>query len=212
MKLYNFTLAPNGKRVQAFLKEKKINLDTFELNVRDGEQFKEPFKTMNPFNCIPFLELEDGTIISESVSICRYLEEKYYPSPSLFGDTPKNKAYIDMWNRRLELDCLSPLGYALRNKVSFFADRVIAGTRNDIKQSPDIVERGIQMANLLFERINLHLEKNEFICGDNFSIADITGHSIFFNCERFKFEVPTKFENVLKWKSTLYKRDCFKDE
>ena len=54
--------------------------------------------------------------------------------------TPKEKAYIDMWNRRLELDALSPLGYAARNKVAFFADRVLAGTRNDIKQSQDIVE------------------------------------------------------------------------
>ena len=65
MKLYNFSLAPNGLRVLAFLKEKKIKLDTHEVNVRDGEQFKEPFKSMNSFNCIPFLELDDGTIITE---------------------------------------------------------------------------------------------------------------------------------------------------
>ncbi len=212
MKLYNFSLAPNGQRVQAFLNEKKITLETRQINVRDGEQFKEPFKSMNPFNCIPFLELDDGTIISESISICRYLEEEHFPNPSLFGNNPQNKAYIDMWNRRLELDCLTPLGFALRNKVSMFADRVLAGTRNDIKQSPDVVERGMQMTNLLFERINPCLEKNEFICGDNFSVADITGHSIFLYCERFKFEIPTKFENVLKWKSKLYERECFKYE
>ena len=212
MKLYNFTLAPNGKRVQAFLKEKKINLDTFELNVRDGEQFKEPFKTMNPFNCIPFLELEDGTIISESVSICRYLEEKYYPSPSLFGDTPKNKAYIDMWNRRLELDAFSPLGNALRNKEAFFSDRVLAGTRGDIKQSPDIVERGRQMSNLLFKRIDYYLKDKEFICGDNFTIADITGYFIFVTLKRLKFDIPKEFKNVQKWKLNLLNRECFNNE
>ncbi len=212
MKLYNFSLAPNGLRVLAFLKEKKIKLDTHEVNVRDGEQFKEPFKSMNSFNCIPFLELDDGTIITESVSICRYLEEEYYPNPPLFGNSPKKRAQIDMWNRRLELDCLTPLGHALRNKISFFADRVLAGTRNNIKQSNDIVERGIEMSNLLFDRIEPHLEKNKFICGEEFSVADITGHSIFISFERLKFEVPSKFKNVIKWKSRLYEKDCFKNE
>lgn len=212
MILYNFSLAPNGQRVNAFLKEKNISIDSQEINVREGEQFKEPFQAMNPFNCIPFLKLDDGTIISESVSICKYLEEELHPNPSLFGRTPREKAYIDMWNRRLELDALLPLGHAARNKVAFFADRVLAGTRNDIKQSQDIVERGKQMADLLFKRINPHLEKNKFICGENFSIADITGHSIFVTCERLKFEISENFQNVLKWKSTLEKRECFKNE
>ena len=212
MKLYTFSLAPNGQRVTAFLKEKNISIESQEINVREGEQFKEPFQSMNPFNCIPFLKLSDGSIISESVSICKYLEEELYPNPSLFGSTPKEKAYIDMWNRRLELDALSPLGYAARNKVAFFADRVLAGTRNDIKQSQDIVERGKQMADLLFNRINPHLEKNKFICGEKFSIADITGHSIFVTCERLKFDISDNFQNVLKWKSTLEKRECFKNE
>tara|TARA_B100001540_G_scaffold301518_1_gene308059 strand:- start:105 stop:743 length:639 start_codon:yes stop_codon:yes gene_type:complete len=212
MILYNFSLAPNGQRVNAFLKEKNISIDSQEINVREGEQFKEPFQSMNPFNCIPFLKLDDGSIISESVSICKYLEEELHPNPSLFGRTPKEKAYIDMWNRRLELDALLPLGHAARNKVAFFADRVLAGTRNDIKQSQDIVERGKQMADLLFKRINPHLEKNKFICGENFSIADITGHSIFVTCERLKFEISENFQNVLKWKSTLEKRECFKNE
>ena len=212
MILYNFSLAPNGQRVNAFLKEKNISIDSQEINVREGEQFKEPFQSMNPFNCIPFLKLDDGSIISESVSICKYLEEELHPNPSLFGRTPREKAYIDMWNRRLELDALLPLGHAARNKVAFFADRVLAGTRNDIKQSQDIVERGKQMADLLFKRINPHLEKNKFICGENFSIADITGHSIFVTCERLKFEISENFQNVLKWKSTLEKRECFQNE
>ena len=68
------------------------------------------------------------------------------------------------------------------------------------------------MADLLFKRINPHLEKNKFICGENFSIADITGHSIFVTCERLKFEISENFQNVLKWKSTLEKRECFKSE
>ena len=84
MKLYNFTPAANALRVEMFLNEKSINLETIQVNVREDELFKEPYKSMNPFNCVPFLELEDGTIITETISICRYIEEKH-PDPVLFG-------------------------------------------------------------------------------------------------------------------------------
>ena len=126
MKLYNFTLAPNGRRVKIFLKFKNKEIPEQEINVREGEQFKEPFISMNPFNCVPFLQLDDNTIISESISICRYLEEEHFPEPTLFGSTPKMRAYIDMWNRRLELDGYSPLGNAIRNKSSFFVFFILA--------------------------------------------------------------------------------------
>ena len=98
-----------------------------------------------------------------------------------------------MWNRRLELDAFSPLGNAIRNKEAFFSDRVLAGTRADIKQSPDIVERGRQMSNLLFKRIDYYLKDKEFICGDNFTIADITGYFIFITLKRLKFDIPKEF-------------------
>ena len=209
MKLYNFSPSPNGKRVNVFLKEKKIKLEVFELNVREDEQFKEPFNSMNPFNCVPFLELDNGEIISESVSVCRYLEE-LFPYPSLFGSTGLERAQIDMWNRRLELDALGPLGNAVRNKLPFFAGKVLAGTRNSIEQNSEIVDRGIQMAKLLFERIDSHLGSNEFVAGSSFSIADITGFFVFTACDALEFEIPKKYSNVLSWKKVLLQRDCFK--
>ena len=175
MKLYNFAPAPNAQRVQVFINEKNIEIEQVELNVRDGEQFKEPFQSMNPFNCIPFLELNDGTVISETISICRYLEE-LYPNPSLFGLSREDRALIDMWNRRLELDGFIPILYALRNKAPRFEGKVIPGTRNDLKQIPAVVERGVDMFQILLNRINPHLSNSKFIAGLEFSIADITGY------------------------------------
>jgi glutathione S-transferase len=90
MKLYNFTPAANALRVEMFLNEKSINLETIQVNVREDELFKEPYKSMNPFNCVPFLELEDGTIITETISICRYIEENI-PDPVLFGSNAKKE-------------------------------------------------------------------------------------------------------------------------
>ncbi|MFL2796945.1 MAG: glutathione S-transferase N-terminal domain-containing protein [Paracoccaceae bacterium] len=76
VKLYQFDLAPSSNRVAIFLKETGINVPTIQLNVRDGEQFKEPYNSLNPFHCVPFLELGNGVVISESLAICRYLGGK----------------------------------------------------------------------------------------------------------------------------------------
>ena len=99
---------------------------------------RDRYKTMNPFNCVPFLELEEGTIISETISICRYLEDKFQ-NPNLFGNNSKEIAVIDMWNRRIELDGFLPLLHSVRNKTSFFKGKVVPGTRNEIDQSPEIL-------------------------------------------------------------------------
>ena len=88
MKLFDFEPAANAQRVQVFIREKDIEIPTEQLNVREGRQFSEPFTSMNPFHCVPFLELDDGTVISEAISICRYLEE-IYPNLVLFGTTAK---------------------------------------------------------------------------------------------------------------------------
>ena len=205
MKLYNFTPAANALRVEMFLSEKNIKLETVQVNVREDEIFKEPYNTMNPFNCVPFLELDDGTVISETISICRYLES-IYPTPSLFGKNSKDEAIIDMWNRRIELDGFLPLLHSVRNKTSFFAGKVIPGTRNKMKQSPELVIRGIEMFKILLNRIEPHLEHNQFISGERFSIADITGHFMLYLSKILKIDIKKEYVNVFRWQVELEKR------
>jgi len=205
MKLYNFTPAANALRVEMFLSEKNIKLETVQVNVREDEIFKEPYNTMNPFNCVPFLELDDGTVISETISICRYLES-IYPTPSLFGKNSKDEAIIDMWNRRIELDGFLPLLHSVRNKTSFFAGKVIPGTRNKMKQSPELVIRGIEMFKILLNRIEPHLEHNQFISGERFSIADITGHFMLYLSKILKIDLTKEYVNIFRWQTELEKR------
>ena len=205
MKLYSFSLAPNGRRVTAFLNEKEIKLDVVELNARNGEQLQEPYKSMNTFNCIPFLELDDGTVISESLSICRYLEA-IYPSIPLFGKSNKEQAIVDMWCRRIELDALTPLFYAVRNTVPLFKDRVLAGSRIAIKQEKIFLERAIDMINLFFSRVEKDFNGKEFICGNFFSVADISGFFVLSVMNKLKIEIPDHCNNVKKWGDRLFKR------
>ena len=205
MKLYTFAPAANALRVEMFLREKELKLETISVNVREDELFKEPYNSMNPFNCIPFLELENGTIITETISICRYLDEQSNSS-KLFGNDTEERAIIDMWNRRIELDGFLPLLHSVRNKTSFFKGKVVPGTRTSITQSPEIVERGIEMFDILLNRIEPHLSKNKYLLGDKFTIADITSHFMFNLSNMLKIDFGQKYKNVYRWKYDLEKR------
>lgn len=205
MKLYDFGPAANGQRVRVFLAEKGITLPSTELNVRDGHQFKEPFASLNPFHCVPFLELDDGTVISESISICRYLEEMY-PEPSLFGRNATERATIDMWNRRLELDGFMPILHAVRNHLPNFKGRVVPGTRTDLAQLPAMVERGKEMLDILLSRLEPQMSKSEFIAGPNVSVADITGYFMINMAQKVEMDIENRYPNIHRWHKAFASR------
>ena len=208
MKLFDFEPAANAQRVQVFIREKDIEIPTEQLNVREGKQFLEPFTSMNPFHCVPFLELDDGTVISESVSICRYLEE-IYPNPALFGTTAETRAIIDMWLRRFELDGFIPLLHAVRNHAENFKGRVIPGTRTDLPQSPEMVARGIEMGKMFLERVEPHMADNEFVAGSRFSVADITAFFTVKLTRPLEIDINSSYPAVAAWMDRMSKRKAF---
>ena len=208
MKLYDFELAPNAQRVRVFLAEKGLEVPTEQLNVRDDDQFVEPFTSMNPFHCVPFLELDDGTVIAESMSICRYLEE-LNPKPALFGRTAEERAVIDMWLRRFELDAFIPMLHAVRNHVPMFAGRVVPGTRTDLPQLPVMVTRGKEMMEVFLARVEPHMAQNEFIAGPDFTIADITGYFTVRMTNALEMDLTTSYPAVTAWFAKVSQRPAF---
>ena len=208
MKLYDFELAPNAQRVRVFLAEKGLEVPTEQLNVRDDDQFVEPFTSMNPFHCVPFLELDDGKVIAESMSICRYLEE-LHPEPPLFGRTAEERAVIDMWLRRFELDAFIPMLHAVRNHVPMFAGRVVPGTRTDLPQLPVMVTRGKEMMEVFLARVEPHMAQNEFIAGPDFTIADITGYFTVSMTNGLEMDLTTPYPAVTAWFAKVSQRPAF---
>lgn len=208
MKFYDFTLAPSSQRVRVYLAEKGLELPTEQLNVREDEQFAEPFTSMNPFHCVPFLVLDDGTVIAESMSICSYLEE-LHPEPPLFGRTPAERAVVDMWMRRFELDAFIPLLHALRNHLPNFAGKVVPGTRTDLPQSEAMVGRGKEMAGVLFDRAEPHMAKNEFVAGPDFSVADITGFFTLRMAYALEMDIGASWPATHAWFQKVSARPAF---
>ncbi|MDG1971140.1 MAG: glutathione S-transferase family protein [Paracoccaceae bacterium] len=204
MKLHTFGPAANGRRVAVFLAEKGLEIETSELKVREGAQFEEPFTTMNPFHCVPFLELDSGQIIAESIAICRYLEAKHPENP-LFGRTDEEKAEIEMWLRRVELDAFIPLLHAVRNAVPSFAGRVLPGTRSDLPQLSVMTTRGVETATLFFDRTEPLLAGKEFLAGDEFSIADIIGALTVNMAKALEMDIEA-WPNVHRWHQVISTR------
>jgi glutathione S-transferase len=101
MQLYN-SLGPNPRLVRMFLLEKGVALPTTEIDLLAGENRRPPYTDKNPAGQMPALELDDGRVLSETIAICEYLEEKH-PKPALIGATAEERAETRMWQRRLEL-------------------------------------------------------------------------------------------------------------
>src|SRR6202795_458082 len=103
MKLYQSSASPNSRRVRIFLAEKGVSMPIVPVDLGAREQFSEAYAAINPRRVVPTLVLEDGTAIGEVPAILRYIEE-IHPKPPLLGSTPKAKALVTMWERRVELE------------------------------------------------------------------------------------------------------------
>jgi glutathione S-transferase len=152
---------------------------------------------------VPVLELDDGTRIGESVAICRYLEETY-PEPPLMGTDARDKAIVEMWNRRAELEGFLAVGEAVRNGEPRFAGRALPGTR-DVAQIPALVERGKAAALRFYAKLDRQLA-NEFVAGPRFTIADITAFIAIEFGTRAAITVPDACGNVARWYTAVSKR------
>ena len=205
MKLYDFALAPNPRRVRMFLSEKGIEVPSVQINTRSQEQFSDEFQKINPRATVPALVLDDGTVLTESISICRYFEAMH-PTPSLFGGEAKAVALIDMWNRRVEIECYAPAADVVRNTLEMFADRAIPGIPSGVPQIPALAERGRASYRRFLGRLDEQLAGNKFVAGDAFSVADITAFITLDFAKRGELEVPAECANVLRWQGEVSQR------
>ena len=165
MKLYDSTLAPNPRRVRIFLAEKGVTVPTVQVDIAKAENRQPPYLAKNPLGGVPILELDDGTVIAETVAICRYFEETH-PSPPLFGTDAKDRALVEMWQRRMELEIAIPIMQVFRNTHAFFKGR--------IPQVPEYGEVCRQAAESRMKWLDGELAGRKFVAGDRFTIADIT--------------------------------------
>ncbi len=156
--------APNPRRVRIFAAEKGIELPSQEVSIPKREQKSPEFMAKSPRGQTPALELDDGTVIAESVAICRYLEA-LHPEPRLFGTTPTEIGLIEMWSRRVEMIAMNPIGQVWVHTHKFTAALPGRNAEWGEANRPRVSD-----AFAFFDR---SLEDREFLAGDTYSMADI---------------------------------------
>ena len=163
MILYDYPGGPNPRRVRIFLAEKGISVPMETVDIMTRRNRQPDFLEKNPTGGIPILELDDGTCISESVAICRYFEE-LHPEPPLFGTGAKERAIIEMWLRRVELNLMVPIGMVWVHGHPL--------TAKLIRQIPEAAAQNRVRTAMGYKLLNDQLAENEFIAGDAYSVVD----------------------------------------
>ena len=165
MKLYNeANPAPNPRRVRIFLAEKGISIPFVHVPMRQGAHKSPEFMLKNSLGQVPVLELDDGSTLSESVAICRYLEE-LHPAPALFGEDPWQRAQVEMWSRRIE--------FGLMNRVAAVWVNTHKYTAHLGTQYADFGEASRVRALKAMAWLDDELKDREFLANAGFSMADI---------------------------------------
>jgi len=136
MKFYN-SIGPNPRMVRMFMAEKGLTVPKVEVDLRGGENRREPYLKANPSGQMPALELDDGTVLAEITAICEYVDEVKKDTPSLIGDTAEERAKTRMWTRRIDLNIVEPAVNAFRyaEGLKLFQNRIrcIPQAADDLK-------------------------------------------------------------------------------
>ena len=202
MKIYESRNTPNCRRVTIFLAEKGITDIEFEqLDLQRGDNLSDEFKARNPFKGVPVLELDDGSHLSESVAICRYFEE-LQPEPPLFGSGARQRAEIEMWNRRVELGFFLPVAYVFRHGTGFFKDRETVVPAWAEANRPAIAAG--------YRLLNRQLAEQAWLCGEQMSIADITAYCAVEFAGGTGSRIPEDCEHVTRWFRQMRQRPSVK--
>lgn len=198
MKLYDGGRAPNPRRVRIYLAEKGIDVPKEPVDLGALQHKSAAFTALNPVQRLPVLVLDDGTVISESIAICRYFEV-LHPEPPLFGRGAMEIARIEMWNRRLELHLLFSVSHVFRHTHPAMKEL-------EVPQVPAWAEANKPRIAAFLDILDRELERHPFVAGDRYSVADITGLVAIDLMKPAKLALPNEFGNVRRWHKDVSSR------
>ena len=202
MKLYDGGRAPNPRRVKVFLAEKGITVPTEQVNLGKLAHKAAAYTAINPLQRVPALELDDGTVLCESIAICRYFEH-LQPEPALFGTGAKEMAVVEMWERRIEFHLLGPISHVFRNSHPAMKEM-------EVPQVPAWAEANKPRVMDFLALLDRELGARRYIAGEHYSVADITGMIAVDFMKPAKLAMPDGLNNLKRWHEGVSSRPSAK--
>ena len=201
MKFYNFVHAPNARVVRMFMAERGIEVPYVEVDLRGGENRREPYMAKVPTGTLPALELDDGLVLSEITALCEYLDETT-PGLSLVGSNARERAETRMWTRLIDLNIVEPMtaGFRFAEGLKMFEPRIhcIPQAATDLKQ----------IAQEKLAWLDKQMAGKKWVCGDRFSLADILLFAFleFGNLDRVNQKYSPELKNIAAWHARVQER------
>jgi glutathione S-transferase len=205
VKLYNWQLSPNCRRVRMFILEKGMEMPEIEEvgataeQLVPGGQFRlsDNYVKIWPHALVPMLET-NGFRIGEAMAICRFVEDER-PEPNLMGRDGREKASVEMWERRAYDEGFVGAAEVFRNAHPAFIDRVLPGSLEPVPQIPALVERGRGRVTRFYRKFDEQLKENRFVAGDRFTVADITALCAVDFGKIVGIPVPQDCQGLVRW-------------
>jgi len=197
MKLYDGGRAPNPRRVRIFLAEKGMAVPMEKIDLGALQHKSAEFTAINPLQRVPVLVLDDGTVITESIAICRYFEG-LRPQPPLFGRGAMEEALVEMWNRRVELNFYAAVSAVFRH--------LHPAMRELENQIPEWGEANKPRVADFLALLNRELKDRMFVAGDHYSVADITTLVAVDLMKPAKLAMPEGMVNIQRWHAQVSER------
>ncbi|MEY4978035.1 MAG: hypothetical protein RLZZ352_305 [Pseudomonadota bacterium] len=200
MKLYMSPRAPNPRRVLMFLAEKNITgLTLIPVDLNAQEHKSADYRAKSPLARVPALELDDGRVLTETRAICTYLEG-LVPEPNLMGHGSEERAFIEMADRRVEWSLMLPLANAIRHTHPGLA--VL-----EQPQFPDFGQSQLGKAREVAAWLDAELQRQPWVAGERFSIADITAFCALEFARLLRFKPADAGLHALQaWRDTVAER------
>jgi glutathione S-transferase len=202
MKLYDAPIAPNPRRVRWLMAEKGItDIEVVPVSIPDGEHKRPDYLAKAGLPNLPMLEMDDGTTVTESVAICRYLESRY-PEPNLFGRTPEEVAVIEMWTRRAEFLVATPFMLGVRLSHPGFAALE--------EPAPEVAAWNQQGAMRALKVLDRRLGESEWLAADRLTIADIVAFIGIDFARIVRLKPPEELVHLGRWLAAMRERPAAK--
>lgn len=193
MRLFTHPVAPNPIKVAVFLAERGLSPELVDITTLDPAEYRR----INPLGTVPALETNSGDVITESLTICQYLDETG-DGPSLFGSNPEERAKVALWERRAELMLLNPAIEFAHHTHPMFAGK--------IRQYPDWARGHAAQGTRMIELMDQQLERSQFLAGDRFTMADLTAFLGYSALTAWGAVPPSSNAALARWRTEVASR------
>jgi glutathione S-transferase len=208
VKFYDCKTAPSPRRARIFIAEKGLDIETVEVDLRNGEQLSAEFRAVNPNCTVPVLVLDDGTTLTSTAGIRGYLEAAH-PEPSLTGVTAAERGRVADLQWRIEMEGMMAMSEALRNSTPRMKGRALTGPVN-YEQIPALAERGRARVERFLDGVDAMIGDKPFVAGDHYSVADIDLLVVIDFAGWIKLGLPEGASNARRWHAAVSERPSAK--